>query len=557
MAGDAVKRLRAVRERDLALLGLVIVVIASGVLLLSLDSHLTFLSDDWELLVGRRGWGASYFLAPYHEHILLGPAIDYKILLETFGMGSALPFYVVSISAFLAGVVLLFVFLRRRVGDWPALIAAVLVAFLGAAFEDLLLAFQIGYYGSMVAGLAALIALDREDERGDRLAAVFAVVSLAISSLGLIFLLGLAVDVACGRRPRRRRLHVVFIPLAAYLLWWSGWGHTAENEVSVHNVLHAPEFAFKAAAAGITSLLGLATGDGSEPSQPHLIWGKLILVAAILLIAARVYRERRISKGLAVALALGLGFWVLAGFSQDAERFPTSSRYQYPSAVFLLLIAGEALRGLRIPRPALVVAALIAGLAISGGISLMHREYTERWRPAADAIRYSLAAVDIAGPAAQPDFPVAFPPALTVPSRDYLHAVDEYGSPAYDEDELRTRPEAERGSADLTLAQALGLALVSPDPTERVIACQPLRASAEGATGVTLLHGGFTLSNETAAPVEVLLGRFATAATVSLGPVPAGLRTALHIPLDNSRRPWKLSLVGEGPVRLCTTEPVG
>lgn len=557
MAGDVVKRLRAVRERDLALVGLVIVVLAAGVLLISLDSHLTFISDDWELLVGRHGWGASYFLVPYHEHILLGPAIDYKFLLETFGMGSALPFYVVSIAAFLSSVVLLFVFLRRRVGDWPALIAALLVAFLGAAFEDLLLAFQIGYYGSMVCGLAALIALDREDQRGDRLAAAFVAISLAISSLGLVFLLGLAADVLLGRRPRRRRLYVVLVPLAAYALWWLGWGHTAENEVSVHNVVHAPEFAFRAAAAGITSLLGLATGDGSEPSQPHLIWGKLVLIAAILLVGARIYRERRISKGLAVALALGLGFWVLAGFSQDAERFPTSSRYQYPSAIFLLLIAGEALRGLRMPRPAVLAAAVLAGLAIWGGISLMHREYTERWRPAADAIRYSLAAVDIAGSAAQPDFPVTFPPALTVPARDYLRAVDEYGSPAYDEDELKARPEAERESADLTLAQALGLALLTPEPSARVIACQPLRASTEGATGVTLLQGGFTLKNEAAAPVEVLLGRFAADAAVSLGPVPAGLRTALQIPVDSSNLPWNLSLVGEGPVRLCTTEPGG
>lgn len=557
MAGDVLKRLGADRERNLALLCLAVVVVAAGVLLISLDSHLTFLSDDWELLVGRHGWGAAYFLVPYHEHILLGPAIDYKFLLETFGMGSALPFYVVSIVAFLTSVVLLFLLLRRRVGDWPALIAAILVAFLGAAFEDLLLAFQIGYYGSMVAGLAALLVLDREDDRGDRLACLFVVVSLAISSLGLIFLLGVMADVALGRRPRRRRLYVALVPLAAYALWWLGWGHTAENEVSVHNVLHAPEFAFKAAAAGITSLLGLATGDGSEPSQPHLIWGKLILIAAIVLVGLRIYRERRISKGLAVALVLGLGFWILAGFSQDAERFPTSSRYQYPSAVFLLLIAAEALRGLRIPRPAVAVAAVVTGLAIWGGISLMHREYTERWRPAAESIRYSLAAVDIAGPGAQPDFPVTFPPALTVPARDYLRAVDEYGSPAYDEAELKARPQAERESADLTLAQALGLALRSPEPTQRVIACQPLQASAEGATGVTLLHGGFTLKNEAPAAVEVLLGRFAPSPSVSLGPVPPGVRTALRIPLDNSDQPWNLSLIGAGPVRLCTTEPGG
>ncbi len=539
------------------LLALALAVAASAIWLIGLDSHLTFIADDWILLVKRWGSGAAVFLYPFHGSIVLAPAILYRLMRAIFGMGSALPYYVLSVSVFLASGVLLFVYLRRRLGDWLALLAAVLILFLGAAFEDLLFAFQFGFFASVTAGLGMLIALDRGDRRGDRIACALLVISLSLSSLGLAFAVGALADLALCRRPRAKRAYVALLPLALYGLWWIGWGHLAQNHVSLHNLEHLPSYVFDSAGAGITSLLGLASNDGSEPSQPHLIWGKLVLLAALALAALRVYREGRISRGFAVALGLALGFWILAGLDRSPERFPTSSRYQYSSAVFLLLIAAEALRGLRIPKLAILVAAVVTGLAIWGGITLLDREYTERWRPAADSLRSTLAAVQIAGPGARPGFPVTFPPTVTVPAHVYLSTAHEYGSPAYTEAELEARPEAERASADLTIAQAEGLALVPPSHAQRTIACQTLHASAEGAAALTLLHGGFTLTNETTAPVEVMLGRFAAASSVSLGPLSAGERAALTIPVDDSTRPWSLDLKGAGPIRLCTTAPSG
>lgn len=537
----------------LAVLG--VAAVAAFIWILSLDSHLTFIADDWMLLVKRQGWGAAYFLKPFHGNIVVAPALVYKLMRAVFGMGSATPYYAAAVATFVASGVLLFGYLRRRVGDWLALCGAVLILFLGAAFEDLLFAFQIGYYASIAAGLGMLIALDREDDRGDRIACVLLAVSLAFSSLGLAFAVGAVVDSALGRKPRKRRAYVALAPIGIYALWWIGWGHTAQNHLSAHHVLTSPEYVFKAAAAGITSLLGLASNDGSEPSQPHLIWGKLILIGGLLLLAWKLVRERRMSRGLAIALAIGLAFWLVAAFNRNLTRLPTSSRFQYPSAVFLLLIAAEMIRGLRIPKPAIVAAAVVTVLAISGGISLMHREYSERWVPYADALRSRLAAVEIAGSKADPHFQVLFPPDIEASARAYFLAADNYGSPAFSETELEARPQGEREEADVTLAQALGLALHPPAESESTIACQPLRASSAGYTGVTLLHGGFTLANESGIGVEVHLGRFAEGFPVSFGELPAGVKTALTVPVDSSRRPWNLGLTGIGPVRLCTTTP--
>jgi hypothetical protein len=544
------------REIAMALLGLAVA--ASAVHLISLDSHLTFFADDWTLLLRRQGWSPDVFIDPYKAHLVLGPLLVYKVLQELFGIGSALPYYLVSTAFFLASAVLLFVYLRSRLGDWLALIGAVSILFLGAAFEGMLWVAPLNYYVSMGAGIAMLLCLDREDRRGDLIATGLLAVSVLFSNVGLAFAVGAMADVALGSRPWTRRLFVPLLPLAPFVIWWLGWsGDGGSSGFAPLDEL--PGFVFDAAAAGFTSLLGLATGDGSEPSQPHLIWGKLMLVAAAVLVVARIVKLRRLPRGLAVALAIGFAFWILIGirpdFSAASEHSATSSRYQYLSAIFLLLILAEALRGVRVPLPVTTIAAVIVAFGVVGGISLLQREYDERWRPFAEATRYSLAAVEVAGESADPAFKVAFPPTLAVGDRTYLDAVERYGSPAHSEAELARGPAGERAGADLTIAQALGLALLAPEPGTRTIACQPLQASAGGPTGVTLLHGGFTLKNETTAATEVLLSRFADEPSVDLGPLAPGATTALTIPTDESSRPWSLALRGEGPVRLCTTEP--
>jgi len=543
------------KDRKAPILALALAVVVSAAWLISRDSHLTFIADDWMLLVKRWGSGVAAFLHPFRGSLVIAPALTYRLLRGLFGLGSALPYYLVSISVFVASAVLLFFYLRRRVGDWLALLAAILILFLGAAFEDLLFAFQLGYFAAVAAGLGMLIALDREDTRGDRIACALLVVSLAFSSVGLAFAVGALADLALGPRARAGRAYVTLLPLALYALWWIGWGHTAHDHLSLHNLENTPKFVFDSAAAGVTSLLGLATGDGSEPSQPHLIWGKLVLVVGLVLLALRITREGRMSRGLAIALALGLTFWILGGLNRDLRRFPTSSRYQYPSAVFLLLIGAELLRGFRVPRPAVAVAAVATGLALWGGISLLNREYAERWKPSAEYLRSSLGAVQIAGLSANPQYPVNFPPEISVPAQAYLSVVHEYGSPAFSEAELAERSESDRATADVTLAEAEGLALAPPAPTERTVRCQALRASASGDTGVTLLRGGFTLTNRTSTAIEVMLARFADSFSVDLGPLQAGAKAAITIPIDNSNRPWSLGLKGNGAVRLCTTTP--
>ena len=113
-------------------------VAASGALLLILGARLTFFLDDWEILLGRPGVPAESVLEPHNEHIVVAPALIYKALLATAGLDAQLAFRAVATAAFLISVVLVFVWLRRRIDARLALAGSVVLLFLGAAWEDLL-----------------------------------------------------------------------------------------------------------------------------------------------------------------------------------------------------------------------------------------------------------------------------------------------------------------------------------------------------------------------------------------------------------------------------------
>ena len=338
----------------------------SAALLFSFASDLIFVGDSWELLVRRPDWTVGTFLEPFNEHAIVIPALVYKVLLALFGMDSALPFYAVSISLFLLCAALMFVYMRRRVGGWAALAGAVLLLFMGAAYEDLLWEFQMCFFGSIAAGVGALLALDRKDRLGDRLASGLLVVSLAFSSLGAPFVFATIASIWLGRRPRRRRAYVPLVPLVLYGIWWLGSGHSAGNEIGLADIPDLPLYVFDAAAAGIASLLGQQPieGNGGPPALAQAL--------TITLSACLVYwigRRRGLPPGLIVALVLTFSFWGLLALDRGPQRF--SSRFQYPSGVFLLIIAAEALRGQRLPRPTGFAVAAITAAAVVGGISLL------------------------------------------------------------------------------------------------------------------------------------------------------------------------------------------
>jgi hypothetical protein len=376
---------------------LVAAVAGSGTILLIYQSHFTFVLDEWRFLLERQGSGVEVFLDPHVDHIALAPVSIYKALLAVFGMSSALPFQIVSTLIFLLSVVLLFIYLRRRVGDWPALLGGVLILFLGAGWNTLLWPFQIGLSGAVAAGIGALLALDRDDRKGDLIACAMLVVSTSFSELGVMFALGALVSVALGPSPRRSRLYVALVPLVLYGIWYLGWGHEGTSAASLHNLVNSPKFVFDSVSQNLASLLGLATPlDGETgPYVDGLNWGRILLVIAIGLAIWRLWRVGGPSRWLWAVLAAGGAFWFLSALNAiPVIRTPTTGRYQYPGAIFVLLIAAELLRGVRFDKRLLAAATVVTVAAAISGYIFLHDGYRLR-EYQSEIVRAQLAAVEI------------------------------------------------------------------------------------------------------------------------------------------------------------------
>lgn len=566
---DTAARLRPHHPATLVLAG---AMLASATLLIAVGSRLSFLLDDWVFILYRRGFDLDAFVRPDNEHFVAGPVAIWKLLLATFGIGSTVPFRVVSTALFLVGVGLMFVWVRRRVGEWASLLAAILVLFLGAAFDDVLWFSSITFLGSMACGLAMLVALDRRDRVGDGRACIWLVGSLLFSSLWLAFAAGAALDIVLrrGERSWRGRAYVVVVPALLFAAWWLGWGHTAESALSFHNLATTPLFVLDSIAAAIAALLGLAIPVASATAPNGLDWGRPLAILLIGLAAWRMSRLERIPRSLWVVLAVGLAFWVLGGLDVKPGRAASDSRYQYPSAVFVLLFAAELLRGVRLGPRIIAPALAVTGAAVLANVTFLHEAY-ESYLRTSQIERADLAAIEIARDEVDPGLilseDIADTGYVSVDAGSYLSARDVYGSPAYDLEELAGAPEAAHTAADKVLAAALRIQLFqaggrpgSATPAPRLVsagearpvgggACVAVVSSAASPAVLELPSGGASLRSS--GEVELRLRRYAPSYPVRAGTLAPGRWSSLAIPTDRSDRHWQLKLLGSAELTAC------
>jgi hypothetical protein len=537
---------------------------ASACLLLYLGSKLTFLLDDWEFLLYRHGVNADSVLDPHGEHIVALPVLVYKALQATVGMGSALPYRVVSVALFLLSAALLFVYLRRRVGDWPALAATAVVLFLGAAWEDLLWSFQMTYFGSVAAGLAALLALEREDRRREAIACALLVVSILFSSLGLSFAIGAAVHVLLKKR--WRSLYVFLVPLAVYALWWLGWGHTAESSLSLHNLVRTPLYVLD----GLANSVGSATGLVNDSVTVHdrLFWSRPLALVLVFLAAWRLYRLPRVPHWFWVVLAASGSFWILAGFNQMPGREADASRYQYLGVVFLFMLAAEVLRpelerGLRIGRAALAAIAVVTVFSVASNLDQLRDAYRGTYHPISQLEKAGLGSLDIAEATVEPGFVLSEDVVETgfvnVDAGSYFAARDDYGSPAYSEAEIAAAPQFVRYAADKVLFGALRVELETfPGSEVEAAGCETVPSDGTASSLLRLPAGGIAI-RAGKAPIERFeVSRFSTgSAPILISGIGAGEAARLAIPPDKAEEPWKLRLITPAPALACPVNAGG
>jgi hypothetical protein len=539
---------------------LALLMLTACLLLFAAGRHLTFFYDEWDFILGRRGHSVATYLNPNNGHLVLFPVLVYKLLFELVGLRHYWPYRAVSLSLHLLCVALLYVIVRRRVGGWYALIPAVLLLFMGSAFQDLLWPFEMGWFASVAGGLGALAVLERRGaSRDDALAAALLVWSLTGSAVGLAFLAAAVAQLTAKRWPWRR-WWVVALPAALYGIWFVGWG--TSQHVNSDSVLSAPQYVANAAA-------GMAAGLAGQSST----WGPPLAVALFVGVAIGLGRrapEARLDLALTASVGL-LVFWLLTALARADSAPPDSSRYLYIGAAFFLLIASEtgvlpAIRG-----SWLLLAGLLLLGAIVGNIDLL-RSGERGLRPIDQSVRASLAAVELAAPVVAPAFVAEPINAPQISAGPYLAAVRDLGSPALTLTELEHASETTREASDEVLQRAERLAAV---PASRPVAGTGTVVSESVAGGRLRAAGpcvrldpvgrvaslslrelpGSTLYLLPAAgpAANVYARRFGSLFTASVvGSVAGGSGAVIRLPDDRApQRPWHLQLVTQRSTLVC------
>jgi hypothetical protein len=514
----------------------------------------TFQGDEWDFLLHRRGHSLSVFLTPHNEHLSALPILAYKLLFQIFGARSAVPFRVLAAVLATICATLVFVLARRRLGGWVALAPAAVMLFLGPGWQDMLWGFQIGYLGSLAAGLGALLALERGDRRGDLWATLLLIVSLACSSVGIVVLIGVVVELLLVTRLRNwQRLWVVAVPALLYALWFTQYG-VSRVRLSLINTIPTSAFTSLSAVAGsLTGLTRPAAGPYSVTIDP----GSTIAVLLLIVLAVRLLRGGPLSARFWALAAMIVAWWILDALSYVTGRDPASSKYMYPLAALVLLLAAEGASRWRLRGRGLALLGLVALIAIVSNIGFLRLGAYEFRRDSIYA-RTELGAMQVARGLVPASFSPAEPaivnlvgnPNVTqIDAGSYFSAVDAFGSPADTVTRLLREPEEVREAGDLVLVEAEGITLRSGQSPAR--GCTRLRP-AGGRIDLTSGPAQLVLSGGRAGVGQVMLRRFASSYNyVDLGRVAPGAAVALALPSDHSILPWHVGLTAAAPVTVC------
>jgi hypothetical protein len=490
-----------------------------------------------------------YLLAPFNGHLPLGGRFVYELVFATVGAKYTV-FVLINVAALLACVALTFELVRRRVGSIAALAPCIVLLFLGFAREQLLWPLDFNTAGSLAAGLGAVLAVQREDRRGDILACVLLAASIAMIELGLSFALGIAIWLAATyRREALRRAWIVALPIALYAIWWLWARKFGQSEVSASNAHLIPKTLLDGAASAMGSL------TGTNPVLPgsfgtEVTWfGRALAIAAAVALAVRLW-WRSLPRTIWVWLAVLASYWLLLA---AAARGPEGSRYIYVSAVLVVLIAADTVRrklsdGVAIALVVLALVALPANIA-----QLTEDRNGDTLHSDTPVSRTEFAMLELARRHVDPDYFVTGDPRVSdaggalfigITAGAYLEAAAHNGSIAYSLGEVRRQDERIRLLADAALVGALGVRTEPAAAPGGLAGCRTIHAAPGVGFASFTVRAGQTLLHTTGGGRTALwLARFADSSrSAGIDFLPPRRWTKLVIPSDAAPDPWRVTV---------------
>ena len=299
--------------------------------LLWLGRGLTFFADEWAVMADRTIVIDS-FIQPFNEHWLGVTIVIYRLMLQTFGLGTYMPY--LALLAALHVIVVLEVYLvaRRSTAAPLAALAAVVIAFFGSGFENLFWAMQIGFLIAIALGLGALILLRGSPSTSRVMVATgLLTVGMMTSGFGIFMLVLVGLDLLL--EPTRRRLALaLLVPGLVYVAWYLAIGRsglaTARDPFTIAAILSVPKFVLEGAGTAFGSVIGVGPTVGIPAA----------VVLAVGLIAHNVRGGHVPHRALAAFGAIVFMYALLALIrAQLFDGAAEYSRYAYLSGIFGML----------------------------------------------------------------------------------------------------------------------------------------------------------------------------------------------------------------------------
>lgn len=484
-------------------------------------------------------------IEPHSGHLIFLTLWLYHGILETIGT-DYLTFRLLTLAMVYLSVILLFIFARKRVGEFVALAPCLVLLFFGSDAGNLMQGIGFTIMVAVALGMIALLAVERNTLTGDLLACAALSLGVVSFTLALPFLAGAIVAVLLTRE-RWRRIWVVAIPLAIYLTWriWL----VVEN-VEIANggadptyLLLAPSWIFQSLSGILSALTGFnynfATGNFLPPDE---MAGPPLALAFLVLIGWRI-NKGRLDTWFLVVMTVALSLFISQAVGWIPEvRTPGVARYLFPGAFVVILVLAEAFRGSKIGRTAFITIWLFALCGLLTNIAFIGdagRSLRER-APVVAAEVTASSLVTSAYPYYPGESAEALVDLVTDPGVSVTRTAEQkWGGLGFTEEQLLEQPAGLRANADHVLSRAFGLGLV-PSTTGLPGGCRTARAEpGENSLSIDQLpSGGVVLRSGTAG--QVRLRRFDSSFSTGTGLLIPGRVMTLYIPEDGGQTPWQL-----------------
>lgn len=311
------------------------------VVIVGLGLGMTFFADEWAFIESRSLTDPATWWGPHNEHWSTLPILLYRLMVESIGIGSYVPYLAVAALLHILVAGLLYRLLARAAGPTIAIVAAAIVLAFGSGFENLFWGFQTGFVGSVAFGLAAMDVTDRGPTRGRALiVAALLLGSLASSSVGIA--MSVAVGVEWLLDPRWRRwVPALAGPVLAWLAWYAMIGRvgvaTFRDPLSIPALLDVPPAVMRGISNAFAAISGLPVAG-------------LAIAALLALWRAGTRAAIRWPRLVGCVAAIGL-LYAFIGAARGGlfDAAVDYTRYTYVSGILAMLALGIVIGPVRLP----------------------------------------------------------------------------------------------------------------------------------------------------------------------------------------------------------------